>query len=64
MLAPAPEVDEEGVGGGEPLPHAGRVRCYHAVSLVLVVTTHCDVNIYVDTEIPVDIYIFRYLQSV
>ena len=46
VLAPPPEVDEEGVGGGEPLPHAGGVRRYHAVSLVLVVTTHCR---YLDT---------------
>ena len=45
VLAPAPEVDEEGVGGGEPLPHTGRVRSYHAVSLVLVGTTHCNVDI-------------------
>ena len=45
VLAPAPEVDEEGVGGGEPLPHAGRVRSYHAVSLVLVVTTHFSADI-------------------
>ena len=45
VLAPAPEVDEEGVGGGEPLPHAGRVRSYHAVSLVLVGTTHFSADI-------------------